>query len=1700
VKTTPGSRTLLASTAHSRERPGLVLVLLLLGIQTASSQSKAAGPVSPPLKPGTTQHLTSPDEVPAGLARSEWQSIRAAYEAGQHSFQPLGGESGRWRARNPGQGFTTTFDGGGFLATPQAGGWEWGLELKSYGFGDHLKTVERASAVQAEDQGLTYTRDDSLREWFLNDQKGLEHGFTVLQRPLGASSEASGSPLELTLGVRGGLRPHIAVDAQGVDFKDASGATAITYGGLKVWDKDGKVLASRFEPGADGQRGTFRISVDERGARYPLFIDPLAQQAYLRASNPGAGDDFGVSVSVSGDTVVVGAFREDSSTTGVNSAPNESASNSGAAYVFVRSGTTWTQQAYLKASNTGVDDLFGWSVSVSGDTAVVGAWGEDSSTTGVNSTPNESASRSGAAYVFVRSGTTWTQQAYLKASNTGGIDPIAIYGVGDEFGREVSVSGDTVVVGAWQEASSTTGVNSTPNELAIGSGAAYVFVRSGTTWTQQAYLKASNTGASDGFGGSVSVSGDTVVVGAHQEDSSTTGVNSTPNESASRSGAAYVFVRSGTMWTEQAYLKASNTGVDDLFGYSVSVSGDTVAVGAYGEGAAYVFVRSGTTWMQQGYLKAGNTGAFGHFGESVSVSGDTAVIGAALEYSDTTGPNSGAAYVFVRSGTTWAQQAHLKGSNTEDFFGDSVSVSGDTMVVGAILEDTASESGAAYVFSPPDTLPTVTTPTSGSITTTTATLGGTVTPLISPAITERGVVYSLTATNPDPLLGGFGVTKSTVPGTTGPFSSEVTGLATASAYSFKAYATNALGTGYTTVATFTTLATVPGAPTIGVATASNGAVSVAFTAPSSNGGSAITGYTATCGTQSASGASSPITVTGLTNGTAVTCTVVATNAAGNSVASAASNSVTPTVGAGIKTVCASGCGFTRIQDAINASAPGDRVLVKSTYDSIGSGEVFPIQTLAMKGQSPAGTITIAGETDGSGNPTTKIKIRNATGLDGIMMVSPGVVSDLKIVPGDGTRPNRVIAAGSGNTCPGSTCHLKGGLTIRNVVIDFTVIDGTTAAHFNTENGVALLADDVLIDKVTIKGIAGKSIFVDGDNSTIRNSTLDGRDPSNGNAIRGTLAIGFGADNRVSGAACSGFPTNYLIDSNTIVGYADYGIQWCSGRNNTISNNTITDINGWSIYNSGSRSTQVFGNILQNNTTTQALIGITFLSNSFQTCSGNTVRNNKVLGRPLRDMVVGIWVESCVDTTIFQNEVRDVRDDRGAIYASMAAGVPTKTTIQGNTVIGGNGSGIVYFGADSGATAVDQSVIRDNVVNEFKRNGIVVQFVKGVRSGAGAGNVVAYNTVRAVNLGSYPDTHAFNLQNLANTAFDRNTALDTRGAGAGFFLANSTGVNGNCNTGSTNGGGLFAQVNVTPPYGNVNVNCRAALYSHYDFDGDSKSEVTIYRHTTGQWFMKSSSTGADSAIAFGNPGSDDIPAPGNYTVAGRTDIAIYRYTTGEWYIRRATDGGTTVIPFGSPLVGDVPMPADYDGDGLTDLAVFRTSTANAEWYIRRSSDGQTQYVAWGCAACADVGVPGDYDGDGKADVAVYRRSTGEWFIRKSTDTALQQVPFGDSAQGDIPVPGRYTQTGRTDMAVYRSLTGEWFIRSNDFGITSVKFGDPSAGDFPVSADFTQAGITDIAIYRPTPPTAQFMIRKSTDFSTRTIPYGNPGSQDAPLTAR
>ena len=467
-------------------------------------------------------------------------------------------------------------------------------------------------------------------------------------------------------------------------------------------------------------------------------IQTIIPGDYLKASNTEADDAFGRAIAIDGDTMVVGAWSERSNATVINgNQTDNSLVNAGAAYVFVRTGEVWSQQAYLKASNTGAMDRFGWDVAIDGDTIVVGAWGESSNATGVNGDEdNDSAFNSGAVYVFTRADGVWSQQAYLKASNTETVD---------FFGYAVAIDGDTIVAGAYGEDSNSTGVNNDEtNNSMLSAGAAYVFTRTNGVWSQQAYLKASNPEANDQFGGNLAISGNTIAIGALNEDSNATGVNGDQtNNSMGGSGAVYVFTRIGETWSQEAYLKASNTGANDNFGDSIAVDGDTIAVGARYEdsnatginnsdqgnnlapnaGSAYVFTRTGGVWSQQAYLKASNTEEQDRFGTDLAIEGDTIVVGALAEDSNATGVNgtqannlasdSGAAYVFVRTAGVWSQRAYLKASNTEvdDIFGASVVLDGDTLVIGAFGEDSnatgvnnnqtdnsSTDSGAVYTF------------------------------------------------------------------------------------------------------------------------------------------------------------------------------------------------------------------------------------------------------------------------------------------------------------------------------------------------------------------------------------------------------------------------------------------------------------------------------------------------------------------------------------------------------------------------------------------------------------------------------------------------------------------------------------------------------------------------------------------------------------------------------------------------------------------------------------------------------------------------------------------------------------------------------------------------------------------------------------------------------------------------------------------
>ncbi|MCK5828679.1 MAG: FG-GAP repeat protein [Methylococcales bacterium] len=687
-------------------------------------------------KPERYTQTLQQGEIPQGLTGNEWSSIQNQVKRAKYRLYP--DERGGFYSANPAHGWKIHYAANGMTTlSPRSKTvkpYHLGMKLSAIGY-QTMKTLNHPQSISQKDFTVSYQWNENLRERWINSDQQLEQWFVLEQKPEGSDK---GLPLTLQMTLHSELNAQL--NDKTLSFSDLA-ETNITYNKLKVWDANGKEISADMQL----EGNTLSLLINDQFAQYPLTVDPsFTQQAYLKASNLETYDIFGWSVAVSGNTLVVGARDEDSNSVGVNSnQSNNSAGFSGAVYVFTRTGSTWSQQAYLKPSNTGGGDKFGYSVAISGNTLVVGAISEDSNSVGVNgSQSNNSASDSGAAYVFTRTGTTWSQQAYLKASNAE---------TGDKFGYSVAIAGNTLVVGAYLEDSSSTGVNGNGqnNNLADSSGAAYVFTRAGATWSQQAYLKASNTGAGDDFGKSISISGNTIVVGAREEDSESTGVNGNQSNNLSTdSGAAYVFTRAGAIWSQQAYLKASNTDFEDAFGWSVAISGNTLVVGANYEesnsrgvngddsdfsasasGAAFVFIRTGSTWSQQAYLKASNTKADSEFGWSVAISGNTIVVGTQNEDSNSTGVNgnqsnnlaagSGAAYVFTRAGSSWLQHAYLKASNTGayDTFSWNVAISGDTLVVGAGREDSigvdgslsnlSPNSGAAYVFTtiPPHVLP-----------------------------------------------------------------------------------------------------------------------------------------------------------------------------------------------------------------------------------------------------------------------------------------------------------------------------------------------------------------------------------------------------------------------------------------------------------------------------------------------------------------------------------------------------------------------------------------------------------------------------------------------------------------------------------------------------------------------------------------------------------------------------------------------------------------------------------------------------------------------------------------------------------------------------------------------------------------------------------------------------------------------------------
>ena len=537
--------------------------------------------------------------------------------------------------------------------------WEVDFKLRGYGYGGDLvelaggATRARQNRIELDKHSATNRAAVAVTEWYENKPAGLEQGFTILAPP--RSQGNAHDLLRIVLSVTGDLRPEVSGERQSLKLKDRAGTALATYDHLKAWDATGRELSARME--VNGSEVS--LEVDDAGAKYPITIDPTLQpETKLIAPASITSNQLGFSVAISGSTAVIGS-------------PNQNVGvpfNFGMVYVFIRDGAGWSLQQKLTAfdmTNDGYTTYyFGNSVGISGNTIVVGSLvGTDAAHFPI---------LHGEAHIFDRSGNHWSARQKLVADDGDGHDT---------FGESVAITGDTVIIGS--SLSDSVGDGSREYQ-----GAAFIFGRDGEQWFKQAKLLASDGAKLDRFGFSVSVAGDTAVVGAFNAGS----------------GAAYIYGRSGVSWTEKKKLVPPSQGFDE-FGLSVGISGVNIFVGAPGtkigqktnQGAAYVSTRTNFVWSEPQQLLASDGAAGDAFGTSVAISGGTAVIGAHLKYVGGR-ENQGVAYVYQQSSTGWVpvQEMAASDGNTFQIFGFGVAVSGETLLIGAPGDN--SSKGAAYIY------------------------------------------------------------------------------------------------------------------------------------------------------------------------------------------------------------------------------------------------------------------------------------------------------------------------------------------------------------------------------------------------------------------------------------------------------------------------------------------------------------------------------------------------------------------------------------------------------------------------------------------------------------------------------------------------------------------------------------------------------------------------------------------------------------------------------------------------------------------------------------------------------------------------------------------------------------------------------------------------------------------------------------------
>jgi len=535
----------------------------------------------------------------------------------------------------------------------KANGQDLTVRLLNFGYGSTRLSVRNPAISTGKDAygwpSIHFNRPD-VSETYVNGPTGLHHWLKLHAKPAGTGN------LSINLGLSGAATAKNISDTA---VRVSVGATRLNYGGLLVWDANGKYLPARMV--ANGN--AISIVVNDSQAKYPVTVDPVWDTgAKILASDKSAFAHFGTSVALAGRRAIIGAPYANSG----------GGNYSGAAYIFALDNQdVWVEEAKIMAADAAAGDNFGTSVALSDDEALIGA-------------PNASAGANfnGAAYIFARSGEKWTQAQKLVATDAADFD---------SFGTAVAIDNDRAVVGA---------PNSTQAKKSY-SGAAYTFLKSGSTWAQQSRLVPSSSAAFDYFGASVSLDNVAAIVGAP----------GTKHGSMDDAGAAYVFATAAGSWTQLASLRANPPQAGEQFGTAVGISGNQAVVGGpfadykglKAVGAVYFFTQKigRGTWQERNSIRAPDGFALDNFGAAVTIQGNNAIIGAPFAATSVAN-RGGAAYVYTFENPSWKFLTKLNGSDSSDFdrFGAAVAMHGTRTVIGApdANPNSVTLAGAAYGF------------------------------------------------------------------------------------------------------------------------------------------------------------------------------------------------------------------------------------------------------------------------------------------------------------------------------------------------------------------------------------------------------------------------------------------------------------------------------------------------------------------------------------------------------------------------------------------------------------------------------------------------------------------------------------------------------------------------------------------------------------------------------------------------------------------------------------------------------------------------------------------------------------------------------------------------------------------------------------------------------------------------------------------